>query len=226
MLEKFEHRLTPEQIYFYERQKEFPDSTMLNMYPVLLKLEDWVDMERMSASIIKTAQAHPACFSVIEEHNGILTQRYVPDLIKSVKIEKFSEDEFQSIKDNLVQPFSLLNNALFRFRLFETDKAKYFFFDTHHIFCDAFAKTVFVRDLDKVYAGQEAGKDAWLSYLDERENAKFTPHYEESKLYYENLYGDTDWSRYPKTDFLSGETENQQGLLFRDAEIREADLGI
>ena len=224
--EKFEHQLTPEQIYFYERQKEFPASLMLNMYPFLIRLEDWVDMEKMSAGIIKTAQAHPACFSVIEEHNGILTQKYVPDLIKNVKIEKISETEFQAIKNDLVQPFSILNNALFRFRLFETEKAKYFFIDTHHIFCDAFAKTVFVKDLDKIYAGREVGKDAWLSYLDERENAKFTPHYEESRLYYENFYGGTDWSRYPKTDFLSDETKNQQGLLFRDVEIRESDLEI
>ena len=44
-------------------------------------------------------------------------------------------------------------------------------------------------------------------------------------MYYENLYGNTDWSRYPETDFPDGR-ENAQGLLFRDIEIFEGDLDI
>ena len=74
----------------------------------------------MSATIIKTAQAHPACFSLIEEHNGTAFQRYIPDLITDVKIEKVSEAEFQTMTKNLIQPFNLLKEPPFRFRLFET----------------------------------------------------------------------------------------------------------
>ena len=170
----------------YERQKEFPDSPLFNMYPVLMKLKDWVDMKKMSEILIKTAQAHPACFSVIEEHNGVPFQKYVPNLISDVKIEKISEAEFQSMINTLVQPFSSCDVPI-RLRLFETEKAKFFFFDTYHVFCDAFSKAVFVYDLDKAYAGGELERDGWLSYLEEKEQAKFSPHYQESKLYYENL---------------------------------------
>lgn len=225
MIKIFEYPLTPEQLYFYNLQKKYPSSLMLNMYPMLMKLENWVDMKKMSESLIKTSKAHSACFSIIEENNGILFQKYIPDLITDVKIEKISEAEFQSMINNLVQPFNLLKEALFRFRLFETEKAKYFFIDTHHIFCDAFAKTIFVYDLDKVYAGQELKQDAWFSYLEEREKAKLLTHYQESKLYYENLYGNTDWSRYPKTDF-SDDGKNKQGLLFREADFSDSDLDI
>ncbi len=44
-------------------------------------------------------------------------------------------------------------------------------------------------------------------------------------MYYENLYGNTDWSRYPKTDF-SDDGENQQGLLFRKTDFFSSDLEI
>ena len=224
MSEKFEYPLTPEQLYMYERQKEFPDSTMFNIYPVLLKLKDWVDMKKMSASIIKTAQAHPACFSVIEEHNGVPFQKYIPDLITDVKIEKISDAEFQSMINTLVQPFKP-DEAPFRFRLFETEKAKYFFHDAYHVMCDAISKTLWGFDLDKVYAGGELKRDEWFSYLEERERAKNLPHYEESRLYYENLYGNTDWSKYPKTDF-SDEGENKQGLFYRDIELQDDELDM
>ncbi|MBR0233822.1 MAG: hypothetical protein IJQ99_10030 [Synergistaceae bacterium] len=208
----------------YERQKEFPDSPLFNMYPLLMKLYDWVDMKKMSETIIKTAQVHPACFSVIEEHNGVPFQKYIPDLITDVKIEKISDAEFQSMINTFVQPFKP-DDAPFRFRLFETEKAKYFFFDTYHVFCDAFAKAIFLYDLDKVYAGKELERDGWFSYLEERERAKNLPHYQESRLYYENLYGNTEWSRYPKIDF-SDERENTQGLLFREVDFCQSDLEI
>ena len=80
-------------------------------------------------------------------------------------------------------------------------------------------------DLDKVYAGKELERDGWFSYLEEREQAKNLPHYQESRLYYENLYGNTEWSRYPKIDF-SDERENTQGLLFREVDFCQSDLEI
>lgn len=225
MIKISEYPLTPEQLHFYNIQKEYPLLPAFNMYPMLMKLKDWVDMKKMSAAIIKTAQAHPACFSLVEEHNGTVFQKYVPDLITDVKIEKNSEAEFQAIAKNLIQPFNLLKEPGFRFRLFETESAKYFFIDTHHVFCDGLAKCIFVYDLDKVYAGQEIEQDAWLSYLEQRENAKLLPHYRESKLYYENLYGDAEWSKYPKTDF-EGNGKNEQGFLFRDIDFSDNDWQI
>lgn len=157
---------------------------------------------------------------------GEIFQKYIPDLINNVKIEKVSEADFHTIIiNNLVQPFNLIKEAPVRLRLFETEKANYLFIDTNHIFCDAMSKAVFIYDLDKAYAGEELEQDSWFSYLEERANSKFSTHYQESKLYYENLYGDTEWSRYPKTDF-SDDSGNKQGLLFREADFSDSDLDI
>ena len=198
---------------------------MLNIHPLLAKLQDWIDMKKMSESLIKTTQAHPACCSIIEENEGGTFQKYIPDLINNVKIEKFSEADFHTIINNLVQPFNLLKEAPFRLRLFETEEAKYFFIDINHIFCDGFSYDVFLQDLDKVYAGEELEQDAWFSYLEERANSKFSPHFQESKSYYENLYGNTDWSRYPKIDFAD-DFENEQGLFLKKADFFSSDLEI
>lgn len=73
--------LTTMQRYFYDNQKKAPDSTMYNLWSALVLLHDWVDLERLANSIPKITEAHPAFYSLIEEHNGQPMQRIVPGLI-------------------------------------------------------------------------------------------------------------------------------------------------
>ncbi len=228
----YEYPLTPEQLYFYELQKNFPSYPLCNGYSMLFKLHDWVDMKKVSDSLVKTAQAHPACLSLVEEMGGTPYQKYVPDLVTDVKIEKLSEAEFQSMINDLVQPFNSCVEPPFKVRLFETEAGKYFFFDSNHIFSDGFAKINFSQDLGKIYFGKEVERDNWFSYLEERERSKTMPHYLESKKYYEDFYGGTDWSMYPKPDYeidIEAITETlhfDENILFRNSEFNVSDLEV
>ena len=72
----------------------------------------------------------------------------------------------------------------------------------------------FFHDLQKVYDGQKIAPDSWLSYLQEREAAKSSPHYDASRKWYEDNYGHHDFCGYPVTDFDGlGGGHNKQGLL-------------
>lgn len=97
--------LTAEQRYFYDYQKTAPNSTMYNHFPMLVKLKEWVDVEKLIKSLLKTLEAHPAYLTVIEERNGVPVQRYIPDIINNIPVEKISESELMTLKDDLIQPF-------------------------------------------------------------------------------------------------------------------------
>ncbi|MBQ7217488.1 MAG: hypothetical protein IJS39_16075, partial [Synergistaceae bacterium] len=81
MSEDFVYPLTAEQRYFYDYQKTAPESTMYNHFPILMRLRDFVDAEKLSQAIIKTLQFHPAFLTVVEELQGIPVQRYIPGII-------------------------------------------------------------------------------------------------------------------------------------------------
>ena len=89
-----------------------------------------------------------------------------------------------TIKDDLLQPFDLTSEEpLCRFKIFITERARYFFFDDHHIICDGHGKAVFVDDILKAYNGQEISPDSWFKYLQEREAAKLSPHVVRRKIW-------------------------------------------
>ena len=134
--------LTDEQRYFYDNQKTAPNSTMYNHFPMLEKLKESVDIEKLIQSLLKTLEAHPAYLTVIEERNGVPVQRYIPDIINNIPVEKISESELMTLKDDLIQPF-YFGQVMCRFKIFITEKAKYLFFDDHHIVCDGIGKVIF-----------------------------------------------------------------------------------
>ncbi len=194
--------LTTMQRYYYDNQQRAPHSTMYNFCSSLVLLHDWVDLERLSDVIAKIVDAHPTFCSLIEEHNGQPLQRIVPRLIAPSTIERITDAEFITIKDELIQPF-YPGEAMCRFRIFQTETAKYLFMDISHLICDGLSEYVLFHALDSVYEGQELPSDSWLSYLQEEEAAKFSPHYEESRRYFEDRYNPEGFSRYPQPDFDS-----------------------
>ena len=225
MAEDFAYPLTAEQLYFYDYQKTAPDTTMYNPYPVLFKLRDFVDPEKFAQTLVKNLQAHPAFLSVIEEHNGIPVQKYDPAKVPFIPVEKISEADLFSIKDDLIQPFGLDGGPLSRLRVFITEQSSYVFSDNHHIICDGIGAAIFIHDIQKFYDGQEVPPDPWFAYLQEREAAKSSPHYAESKKWHEDFYGHVDFCGYPHTDFPDG-GQNKQGLLQIPAGVTDNGLDI
>ena len=218
--------LTAEQRYFYDYQNTAPDSTMYNHFPMLVKLQDYVDAERLADAIMTTLHAHPAYLTVIEERDGVPVQRYVPDIITGIPIERISEDELMTLKDDLIQPFRW-GEALCRFRLFITEKGKYLFWDDHHIICDGMGKVIFEQDLQRAYDGQDLTPDSWFAYLQEREAMKSSPHYEESRKWYEDNYSHHEFCGYPTADFTQeGVGTNQQGLLRVSSGLNDDNLDV
>lgn len=94
--------LTEEQKYFYNYHQKAPNSTMYNMFPLLMKLKDWVDAEKFADILRESLKIHTAMSYVTDGER----QYYVPALY-NITVEHMSENDFMTLKDNLIQPFHL-----------------------------------------------------------------------------------------------------------------------
>ncbi|MBQ2355545.1 MAG: hypothetical protein II397_06975, partial [Treponema sp.] len=120
--------------------------------PILLKLDKSIDMDKLKDACEKAVAAHPFIkvkFKADEEGNP---RQYRNDHEPySQTIEKISEAELAKLTPDLMQPFRLLSDRLFRIRLFETEEAKYLFTDLHHIIFDGASMLVLLSDIERAY---------------------------------------------------------------------------
>lgn len=65
--------------------------------------------------------AHPALLTTFYwSEDGILMQKYTPEILEDIVVERLSEFEMNFVKDTLVYPFKIIGGKLHRCRVFET----------------------------------------------------------------------------------------------------------
>ena len=217
------HPLTTEQLYMVDYQLYTPNSTMYNLFSMMKVGTDFFDMEQLAAALKKVIANHPALLTTFAwNEDGELIQKYTPENLTDIHVEKLSEFELRFVKDTLVYPFKIVGGKLFRCRVFETEKAGYVFFDVHHSLFDGTSLKVFLGDVGKAYMGMEMDKDYYYLMLRRREDAVNTAFYEESKKYFEDRYDNIEWSCYPVPDHES--RDNEMGELFGDLGIEQPQM--
>ena len=220
---KVEHPLTAEQLYMVDYQLYTPKSTMYNLFSMLKVDKEFFDMEKLAATMKTVIRNHPALLTTFYFNNdGIIVQKYTPEVLEDIQVEKITEFEFELLKDNLVMPFKIIKGKLYRCRVFETEKAGYIFFDVHHTVFDGTSLKVFMGNIGKAYMGMLPDPDFYYLMLAKREEAVKTDFYEESRKYFEDLYENVEWSCYPEIDHES--RENELGELFVPLGIEQAQM--
>lgn len=205
--------LTPEQLYMMDYQMYTPKGTMYNLFQMMKFDKEIIDMQKLADSVKKAAQNHPAILTTFFfNEDGEPMQRYSPELWQDIPVEHISEEEFQKIKDTLVQPFKITKSLLFRCRIFETEEAGYLFLDVHHTIFDGTSSKVFFGDILKAYFEQPLEPDYYYFNIRKREKAMRTDFYRESKEYFENRYNKTPfkWQKYPTIDHETRENKNDE----------------
>ena len=206
------HRLTTEQQYMFDYQLYTPMSTMYNLFSMIRLDKENFALEQLLGAIRTAIQCHPAMLTKFSfDEDGEVIQRYDPSLMPEIRLEKISEFDLNILKDNLVQPFKIIDSRLFRCRLFETEKAAYLFFDVHHTIFDGTSFKVLMNSIVQLYMGMESPKDYYYLMLQKREAISLTPFYEESRKYFEDRYDGDDYTSYPATDHKT--RENNFGQL-------------
>ena len=220
---KKEHPLTVEQLYMVDYQLYTPKSTMYNLFSMMKVDKDIFDMQKLAQAMQTVVRHHSALSTTFHfNEDGDIVQRYNPEILQDIHVEKLTEFEFDNIKDTLVQPFKIIGGCLHRCRVFETEKNGYIFFDVHHTLFDGTSLKLFMGNIGKAYMGMELEPDLYYLILQNREEEKKTAFYQESKCYFEDRYDGIEWSSHPITDKES--RENEMGEIFAPIGIEQPQM--
>ncbi len=198
--------LRPVQVWIIDTHFNKANSTMMNI-AVLLKISSEIDMTRLARAAEEFFNAHDIfrVRFVFHEQTSDLCQRFDGE-IAPVTVEKISDEEFEEQKKFLMKPYKLIDNPLYRFRLFETPTAKYVYLDFYHAIMDGMSVAIlFHREMYLRYKGKKNSHQP-LKYADYVLNElKVSPEeLETGNEYWRNILADFDAKKHlPPTDIKS-----------------------
>ena len=191
-----------------------PGATLYNI-PILLKIDDSINVEKLKKSIEKVIDAHPYIKAVLmmDQESGDIFAKYVDDGTYNINVSV--REELGDV-DTFVKPYSILNKHLYRIEIIEThNEGKYLFVDMHHIISDGTSLSIFFDDVSKVYQGEKIEKERFtgFSYAVEEKKLLKQDRFVKAKEYYEKLLAGVDnESSLPKD---KNEPEKRSGHLER-----------
>ena len=121
--------------------------------PYLYILDKSLDAEKLCLAVEKTVKTHPTLFTRIE-----LTDEGEPiqavddaDIEWSLSVEVVNDID-ERIKE-LVKPFDIYKDRLFRIHLLRDAEHLYLFIDYHHIIVDGTSMSILLHDINEAYNG-------------------------------------------------------------------------
>ena len=209
----------------FDYQLYTPMSTMYNLFSMIKFDKELFELPKLVKALEVAVKSHPALLTKFTfDEDGEIIQSYDPSMMPEITVEKISEFDLNILKDNLVQPFKMIDSRLFRCRVFETEKSAYMFFDVHHTVFDGTSFKVLMKDIAQSYMGMPVPQDYYYLTLKKRENAAHTAFYEESRKYFEERYDGDDWISFPPVDHKT--RENEFGQIACEMGVTSAELGI
>ena len=173
--------------------------------PMLFRLDDRVDTDRLEQAIKTALNAHPYIKTTLfAGEGGEVRARRNDDaevFVENVMIREVPGPE------ELVRPFRLLENQLYRAAIYRSGKGNYLFMDFHHIISDGFSEGILISDINRAYAGEILEKETFTGFeaaLDEEEGRK-GERYEKAREYYDGLFADFESETLPPKDPESSE---------------------
>ncbi|MBO7663715.1 MAG: amino acid adenylation domain-containing protein [Clostridia bacterium] len=180
-----------------------PDSTVYNV-PILLKIADDLDPERLRRAIVTAVNAHPILKTrlFLNDDGDARMRRMDADFSfdeNAIPVRRITDIEAEKL--SLVQPFKLLGGRLFRAQLLRGD-GLWLFMEVHHIIADGSSVGILLRDISRAYAGEEPEAETFTGFdvtLNE-EKLRSGPAYDAAKNYYEKLLDGVETANLPAGD--------------------------
>ena len=145
------------------------ESTMMNT-GALIRLDDSIDLERFAEALTAVLSKYDIFRTrfVIHPETGDICQRFDGEIPK-VYVETLSDEAFEQRKQEIKQPYELIDHQLYRAYIIKTPTAKYLYFDVYHAIMDGVAIVMLLwREIDRYYVHgvKNQSKHQPLSYAD------------------------------------------------------------
>ena len=170
--------------------------------PILLKIDGSIDEHQLARAIEQAVSAHSFIQThIVEDEDGNPVMMPSDEAYQQTT-EQMSEHDLEALKKQLIQPFDLLKDRLFRIRIIRTESNLYLFTDFHHIIYDGTSMRIFMADVDKAYQGETIEPEKWTGYHVAQEEAALrqTDSYQEAKAWHEETFGGLEVDSKPIPD--------------------------
>lgn len=190
-----------------------PGSTIYNI-PFLFRLDEKVELPRLQKAIEETAAAHPYIKTTLfMDENGDIWQKRNDDAVFEVVVKE------SLAREELVRPYQLLGDRLFRVEIYRTAEGNYLFLEFHHIISDGTSCGIFIQDMNRAYAGEELTAETFsgfeVSLVEQK--ALQGKDYQRAKEYYDGIFSGCDTEFLPVRD--KREDQQTAGLYSRKEAI-------
>lgn len=144
--------VTENQLGIFLDWKMHPDTTQYNV-PSAFCLKN-TDPQRFRKAITDTVNAHPYLKVGFTLREGELLQIRRDELEFSVEVTVLDQEPSPEFFQELVRPFDLLHDVLFRFHIYVFNDMTWGFIDIHHIIYDGLSSVILMEDIQKAYQGE------------------------------------------------------------------------
>ena len=220
-----DYGLTKTQEGVYVECVSKPDSTVYNV-PILLKIADDLDVDRLKSAIVAAVNAHPILKTrlFLNDDGDVRMRRMDGDFSfdeNAIPVRQIQDIEAE--KAALVKPFKLLGGRLFRTEVLRGE-GTWLFVEAHHIIADGGSLNILFSDISRAYAGEKLEQEAFTAYdvsLNE-EKLRAGSAYDEAKAHYEQLLADAETVNLPAGDVHGANEKVTRGLAMAGATPAEA----
>ena len=173
--------------------------------PTLLKYKT-VNVQKLKQALAAIGDAHPYLKARIAMEGEDYVQVRCDE--EQLEIEEYTLDfePDRAYFQKLVRPFDVLNEKLYRFKLYNTPSYYYLFIDIHHLISDGSSNYVLARDMEKAYAGLQLVKEQYTAFdraIDEEIIMK-TERGTEAEAYFDGLLTGMEATIYPHSAEIDG----------------------
>jgi amino acid adenylation domain-containing protein len=196
--------------------------------PFLYTFDNSLDGERLAKAIEEAVKAHPTIFTRIALGDDGEPLQVIDDSeVSGFKFQVSSCADIEVEKVKFIEPFNIVGDRLFRFRLLKDSDHYYLLQDIHHIISDGTSLLVLLADIEKAYRGEVLEpEEKSLAEVATEEAAKSTlAAFEADKKWYAEIFDCGDCYSPLLSDVL---VENKQAgaeaKLTRTMDIDEAEL--
>ena len=215
--------LTPFQVYMFDYQLYAPFTTMYNMPQCWRYAKSDVNSGRLAAALKKVFDTHPVFRTILRYSEDFeLVQHFDPTLSTDVAVERMTEGRLKLIFPQLVQPFQMLGEPMYRARIFETSENVYLFLDLHHIICDGTSMKVLSEDLTAAYNGEVLEPDLYYLFMRDQYKASLSADYAQAEDYFRSTYGGQEWVNIHAPELES--RENNFAWVTKKLELDDKEL--
>ena len=207
----------------YEKRDEYPlmqnqlgvliESTLrtgsiVYNIPVLFRLSPRVDVQRLRRAVEEAVDAHPYIKTILQADAQGQYRAVRRDETEAC-VEMIRLQDLPAVSE-LVRPFRMLGEALYRICIYCTDGGNYLFMDVHHVLADGTSLGLLLSDINRAYGGEALEPERFGGFESalEEEKIRQSESYAKSEAYYAQLLesSNTDClpARCPETSGTAG----------------------